>query len=50
MLVLKPKTLAACSNCGAKIAPHVTCPKCGYYKKKEVVNTMKKLDKKAKKK
>ncbi|HPN96623.1 MAG TPA: 50S ribosomal protein L32 [Candidatus Moranbacteria bacterium] len=48
-LKLKTKKLSACSNCGAKIVSHTTCPKCGYYKKKEVVNTMKKVNKKAKK-
>ncbi|HLN19309.1 MAG TPA: 50S ribosomal protein L32 [Patescibacteria group bacterium] len=48
-LKLKKKNLVACSNCGTKIVPHTTCPKCGYYKSKEVVNTMKKANKKAKK-
>ena len=27
----------------------IACPKCGYYKGKEVINTMKKVNKKAKK-
>jgi hypothetical protein len=31
------------------IIAHTTCPKCGFYKKKEVVDTMKKATKKAKK-
>jgi len=48
-LKLKAKKLVACLNCGAKIIPHVTCPKCGFYKKKEVVDTMKKATKKSKK-
>lgn len=47
-LKLVPKTLVACSNCNEKIAPHVTCPKCGFYGGKEVVNTMKRLEKKKK--
>ncbi len=47
---IKPKALVACSNCKAQILPHITCPKCGFYKGKEVVNTMKKADKKAKSK
>lgn len=48
-LKLKKKNLVECTNCGAQIAAHTVCPKCGYYKKKEVVDTMKKLNKKAKK-
>lgn len=49
MLALKVNKLVKCSHCGAMIAPHKTCSKCGYYKGKEVVNTMKKVNKKAKK-
>ncbi len=45
-LKLKIKKLVACSNCQAKIAAHASCPKCGYYKGKEVRNTLKKLKKK----
>ena len=26
-----------CPNCGEMIRPHRVCPKCGYYKGKEVV-------------
>jgi large subunit ribosomal protein L32 len=29
--------LAICPNCKATIRPHRMCPKCGYYKGKEVV-------------
>ena len=46
---IKPKKLVECSNCKAEILPHIVCPKCGYYKGKEVVNTLKKLSKKTKK-
>jgi large subunit ribosomal protein L32 len=46
---LKPKSLVACSNCNAMIIAHTACPKCGFYKKKEVVDTMKKVNKKVKK-
>jgi len=48
-LKLKVKKLASCPNCKSKIAMHVACPKCGYYKGREVVDTMKKINKKAKK-
>ncbi len=47
---LKPQKLVECTNCKAQIVPHITCPKCGFYKGKEVVDTMKKASKKAKKK
>jgi large subunit ribosomal protein L32 len=45
---LKPKKLIVCPNCKAKILPHIVCPKCGYYKGKEMIDTMKKVAKKAK--
>jgi large subunit ribosomal protein L32 len=47
---LKAKEMVACSNCGAKIIPHIVCPKCGFYKGKEVVDVMKKVGKKIKNK
>ncbi len=46
---LKAKKLIDCPNCKAKIAPHIVCPQCGYYKNKEVVNTTKKINKKIQK-
>lgn len=48
MLALKSKKLSKCSHCGAMIISHAVCPKCGYYKGKEVVDTMKKINKKKK--
>ena len=44
-LKIKPKKLTLCGNCKAQIIAHRTCPKCGYYKGKEVVNTMKRIRK-----
>lgn len=44
---LKVKNLIACSNCKALIMPHRVCDVCGYYKGKQVVNAMKKVEKKA---
>ena len=32
-------TTVKCKNCGAAIAPHRACNKCGYYKGKEVIST-----------
>lgn len=45
MLALKPKKTVKCSQCKAEIQAHIVCPKCGYYKGKEVVNTIKKVKK-----
>ena len=38
-----------CSKCGADALPHVVCLNCGYYKGREVVNVLKKLNKKEQK-
>ncbi|MDX9913335.1 MAG: 50S ribosomal protein L32 [Candidatus Moranbacteria bacterium] len=35
-----------CSNCEEKILPHRACPKCGFYKGREVIKTTKKVAKK----
>ena len=48
-LKLKPKKLVECANCKKEIPSHITCPGCGFYKGKEVVDTMKKVSKKVKK-
>lgn len=45
-LKLKSKGLVKCAHCGAMIPAHTVCPKCGYYKGKEVINTLKKIKKK----
>ncbi len=47
-LKLKAKKLIVCQNCKAKIQSHIACPKCGFYKGKEVIDTMKKVNKKKK--
>jgi len=49
-LKLTATNLVTCTKCGAQIKAHITCPKCGFYKGKEVVDTMKKVTKKAAKK
>ena len=49
-LEMKSVKTVTCSNCSTQTMPHVVCPKCGFYKNKEVINTVKKLEKKAKKK
>lgn len=34
---LAAKNLVVCSNCGEMRLPHTVCPKCGFYKGREVV-------------
>lgn len=36
---LKAPTLSVCSMCGNKIPPHHVCPKCGYYRGEQVIDT-----------
>jgi large subunit ribosomal protein L32 len=38
---ISESTTTACPQCGAVIQPHRVCPKCGYYKGKEVIKTAK---------
>lgn len=45
MLSLTKKKLVKCANCSAMINSHIACPKCGYFKGKEVKNTLKKTKK-----
>ncbi len=49
-IYLKKPNLVDCSQCGKKTRPFVICQHCGYYKKKEEINVLAKLDKKEKKK
>lgn len=44
------KKLNVCKNCGNKVLPHVACAKCGTYKGRNVVDTVKKVEKKQAKK
>lgn len=43
------KNGVACPKCGASILAHRVCPKCGFYKNREYVDTMKKVAVAAKK-
>lgn len=36
---LEAPTTATCDQCGQPKLPHRVCPECGYYKKKEVIET-----------
>jgi len=48
-LFIKEPNFIDCSKCGAKTKPHIVCPACGFYRGKEIINTLEKLDKKARK-
>ncbi len=48
-LRLKKVTLVTCPKCGKPVQSHTVCWNCGYYKGREVVNVLAKLEKKEKK-
>ena len=37
-------TTGVCSNCGAVVAPHRACTKCGFYKGKNVLSKEEKIE------
>lgn len=39
-----------CKKCGESVMPHVVCTNCGTYSEREVIDVLKKLNKKEKKK
>lgn len=47
---LKRIALAKCSHCSAALLPHTVCVNCGYYKGRQVIDVLAKLDKKERKK
>jgi len=38
---LSARSLVVCSNCGEMRLPHTVCPKCGFYKGREVISVEK---------
>lgn len=48
-LAMKRSFLTTCPHCGALIPPHTVCPNCGYYRGRQVIDVLAKLDKKKKK-
>ena len=46
---MKKKNLSTCPKCGEPILSHHYCANCGYYKNREVVDVLAKLEKKQKK-
>ena len=49
-LYIKEPVLSVCKKCGKEILPQNVCHYCGYYKGMEVIDTLKKLTKKERKK
>lgn len=49
-LSLKGPKLVECPKCKKLRLPHRVCPNCGYYRKEQVVDVFKKLEKKERKK
>ena len=48
-IFLKPPVLTLCKKCSQAILPYNVCLNCGYYKGVEVIDVLKKLDKKERK-
>ena len=48
-LALAKAQFSVCAHCGAPTMPHIICAHCGYYKGREVIDTLAKTQKKAKK-
>lgn len=46
---LRPFAVSKCPKCGKEKLPHTMCAGCGFYKNREVMDVLKKLNKKEKK-
>jgi large subunit ribosomal protein L32 len=49
-IYINTPNLVTCPKCGKPVLPHTICGYCGFYKNKEYVNVMAKLEKKEQKK
>jgi large subunit ribosomal protein L32 len=49
-IYVKHPALVKCPKCGKPVLPHTICGFCGFYKGKEYINVMAKLEKKEQKK
>ncbi len=49
-IFLETPKLTTCPKCGKPVLPHTACANCGYYKGEEVIDVLKKLTKKERKK
>ena len=47
---LKATVFSKCSHCSKETLPHAVCQNCGYYKGRQVINVLAKLDKKTRRK
>jgi len=47
---LKPMRFGVCTHCKQPTPPHTICQNCGYYKGRQVIDVLAKLDKKERKK
>lgn len=48
-IYLRMPQTTVCPKCGKPVFPHTVCKNCGYYKGREVLDVMKKLSKKERK-
>ena len=46
-LFLKQPNLTTCAKCGKPVKSHIACPACGFYKGKEAIDVLSKLDRRA---
>lgn len=46
---LKPARFSKCPKCGEEVLPHSVCHNCGTYQGREVIDVLKKLEKKERK-
>jgi large subunit ribosomal protein L32 len=46
-LFLEKPTLGKCAKCGKPVKTHMACPACGFYKGKEVIDVLSKLDRRS---
>ena len=44
------KAISTCTHCSQAILPHTICQNCGYYKGRQVIDVLAKLNKKERKK
>jgi len=47
-IFIKEPQLVKCKKCGKLTLPHTVCQECGFYKGKEYINVMAKMEKKQK--
>ncbi|MDP3093407.1 MAG: 50S ribosomal protein L32 [bacterium] len=48
-IFLVQPSLTVCSHCKKPSLPHTICKNCGYYQNREIINVLKKAEKKRKK-